>query len=60
MYGPGLTMEMRRFSAGMRVITALLCTALFFTLDAALNFRALGVMVVYSIWSAWLLWVEAS
>ena len=53
-------MEMRRFSAGMRVITALLCTALFFTLDAALDLRALGVMVVYSIWSAWLLWVEAS
>lgn len=58
--GPGLTMEMRRFSASMRVITALLCTALFFTLDVNLNWRALGVMVIYSIWSAWLLWIEAS
>lgn len=53
-------MEMRRFSAGMRVITALLCTALFFALEADLDFRALGVMVAYGMWSAWLLWIEAS
>lgn len=53
-------MEIRRFSAGMRLITALLCTALLFALEATLDFRVLGVMVVYGMWSAWLLWIEAN
>ncbi len=60
MFDQGPTIEMRRFSAGMRVITALLCTALFFALEANVDFRVVGSMVAYGMWSAWLLWIEAS
>jgi signal transduction histidine kinase len=58
--GSGLSVEIRRFSAGMRVITALLCTVLFFSTENNIDARVLAVLLAYGLWSAWLLWVEAS
>ena len=56
----GPSVELRRFSAGMRVITALLCIALLFTRDGHIDLFTLAVGVTYSLWSTWLLWLDAS
>lgn len=56
----GPSMEIRRFSAGMRVITALLTTALLLMHESSINVLTLTVLLTYCTWSAWLLWIEAS
>jgi signal transduction histidine kinase len=56
----GPSVELRRFAAGMRVIIALLCTALIFTQASDVDFLTLAVLLTYGMWSAWLLWLEAS
>ncbi|HSI58032.1 MAG TPA: histidine kinase [Ideonella sp.] len=56
----GPSAEMRRFSAGMRAITALLCTMLLFTREQQTGFWGTGVLLAYCLWSCWLLWREAS
>ena len=59
-HGQGPSAEMRRFSAGMRVVTALLCTTLLLENEPKLDTRALAVLLAYCIWSGVLLWLEAS
>jgi signal transduction histidine kinase len=59
--GGGPSAEMRRFSAGIRMVTALLCTIML--LSAAppqLAAWPVGVLMAYCVWSAWLLWSEAT
>lgn len=56
----GLSDEMRRLSAGMRVVTALLCSLLLATSEPRISAWAVGVIVAYGLWSAFLLWGEAS
>lgn len=56
----GPSADMRRFSAGMRVITALLCTMLRVTSDSPISAWALAILLFYCLWSGWLLWVEAT
>ena len=56
----GPSSEMRRFSAGMRVVTALLCTTLLIERESALSPRLLFVLLGYAIWAALLLWLEAT
>ena len=51
---------MRRFSAGIRVVTALLCTVLLVSHESRPSALAVGVLLAYSAWSGWLLWIEAS
>jgi len=56
--GAGPSAEMRRFSAGMRAVTALLCTILLVEHASALGQDVIVVLVAYSLWSALLLWLE--
>lgn len=56
----GLSAEMRRFSAGMRVVTALLCTVLLVASESNIGRAAVSLLVMYCLWSAALLWVEAT
>ena len=56
--GAGLSDEMRRFSAGMRAVTALLCTSLLVEHAALLGQQLIVVLLAYSLWSAVLLWLE--
>jgi signal transduction histidine kinase len=58
--GAGLSAEMGRFSAGMRVITALLCTTLILSTQSSIDVTLFAVLLVYCLWSGWLLWVAAS
>jgi len=56
----GTSAEMRRFSAGMRVVTALLCSALVVANEPLMSLAALCVLASYCLWSGWLLWLEAN
>ena len=56
----GPSVELRRFSAGMRVITALLCTALLLTQETSVDYLTLALFVIYSLWAGWLLWMNAN
>jgi signal transduction histidine kinase len=57
----GPSAEMRRFSAGIRVVTALLCTTLLIADDhQRAGTFSVGVLLAYCAWSGWLLWLEAS
>lgn len=58
--GGGPSAEMRRFSAGIRVVTAFLCTIMLLASGQPAGFGLVGVLVAYSAWSAWVLWSEAS
>jgi signal transduction histidine kinase len=58
--GGGPSAEMRRFSAGIRVVTALLCTILLLAQGLPLGFGLVGILMAYSVWSAWVLWNEAT
>jgi signal transduction histidine kinase len=55
----GLSGEMRRFTAGIRVVTALLCSVLLAANEAKLNNAVVLVLVLYCLWAGWVLWVEA-
>ncbi len=54
----GTSSEMRRFSAGMRVIVVLLCALLLFGAGRP-TYAAAIVLLAYGIWAARVLWVEA-
>src|SRR5688572_24904572 len=56
----GPSVEMRRFSAGMRAIVALLCTPLLIAAEPHLGPWAVGVMLAYALWAGWVLWAEAT
>src|SRR4051812_42887171 len=56
----GPSAEMRRFSAGIRVITALLCTIVLLTDGTKRSPWPTSVMVLYCGWAAYLLWNEAA
>jgi signal transduction histidine kinase len=58
--GKGPSAEMRRFSAGIRVVTALLCTVMLLANEEYVGLGALSVLMLYCAWSAYLLWIEAS
>ncbi|HEY9064273.1 MAG TPA: histidine kinase [Burkholderiaceae bacterium] len=58
--GRGPSAEMRRFSAGIRVVTALMCTVLLLAHDEHIGAGAMLILVLYCTWAAWLLWVEAT
>jgi hypothetical protein len=58
--GGGPSAEMRRFSAGIRVVTALLCTIILLAQGLPLGFGLVGVLMAYSVWSAYVLWNEAT
>src|SRR5438445_348567 len=58
--GKGPSAEMRRFSAGIRVVTALLCTVMLLANEPYVGLGALSVLMLYCAWSAYLLWTEAS
>ncbi|MEP6872789.1 MAG: histidine kinase [Burkholderiales bacterium] len=52
--------EMRRFSAGIRVVTALLCTTLLIVNEERLAIVPVALLLVYCAWAGWLLWMEAT
>jgi signal transduction histidine kinase len=52
--------EMRRFTAGIRVVTALLCTVLLIAKEPEVGTFALFVLLAYCLWSGWVLWTEAT
>ena len=52
----GPSSEMRRFSAGMRVVTALLCTTLLLENEPELEPAAVSVLLGYCAWSGGVLW----
>lgn len=56
----GPSVEIRRFSAGLRGATSLLVTLLLSTGEQPLGPLALAVSLVYSGWSAYALWGEAT
>ena len=56
----GTSVDIRRFSAGLRGATALLVTLLLSTAEQPLGPLALAVSLVYGGWSAYALWVEAT
>ncbi len=56
----GPSAEMRRFSAGMRAIMAMLCTLLLFGGARPPGTAAAAVLLAYGIWAAYVLWTEAS
>ncbi|HKX41428.1 MAG TPA: histidine kinase [Burkholderiaceae bacterium] len=58
--GRGPSAEMRRFSAGIRVVTALMCTVLLLAGEQQTVPWPKLILVAYCAWSAWLLWVEAT
>lgn len=55
----GPSSEMRRFSAGIRVVTALMCTVLLLATGGPEGAVPTVVLVAYSAWASWLLWAEA-
>jgi len=57
---PGASAEMRRFSAGIRAIVALLCTLLLVPGEKPLSTLAIIVLLGYDLWSGYVLWAEAS
>ena len=57
---PGPSSEMRRFSAGIRVIVALLCTLLLLSSETDITTPAAGLLFAYDLWAGWVLWAEAS
>jgi hypothetical protein len=58
--GGGPSAEMRRFSAGIRVVTALLCAIMLLARGQPVVFGPAAVLMAYSAWSAWVLWNEAT
>ena len=56
----GPSTEMRRFSAGMRVIMAMLCTLLLFGGAQAPGAAAAGLLLAYGLWAGNILWAEAN
>ena len=55
----GPSSEMRRFSAGIRVVTTLMCTVLLLATGGPEGAVPTVVLVAYSAWASWLLWAEA-
>jgi signal transduction histidine kinase len=58
--GGGPSAEMRRFSAGIRVVTALLCTIMLLAQGPHVGPWPIGTLMAYCIWSAYLLLIEAT
>jgi len=58
--GGGPSAEMRRFSAGIRVVTALLCTIMLLVPTPQVDIWPVGALMLYCAWSAYLLWIEAT
>ncbi|WP_298832675.1 histidine kinase [uncultured Piscinibacter sp.] len=56
----GPSVEMRRFAAGMRAITALLCTLLLVNGEPRISPWALTVLLTYVLWAASVMWLEAT
>jgi signal transduction histidine kinase len=56
----GPSAEMRRFSAGMRAIVAMLCTLLLFGSAQPPGAATAALLLAYGTWSAYVLWTEAS
>jgi hypothetical protein len=56
----GPSAEMRRFSAGMRAIVAMLCTLLMFGGAQPPGAATAAVLLAYGIWAAYVLWSEAT
>jgi signal transduction histidine kinase len=56
---PGLSSEMRRFTAGIRVVTALMCVLLLVASESPVSSGAFVVLVPYCLWAGWVLWREA-
>ena len=57
---PGPSGEMRRFTAGIRVVTAALSTVLLISQTEPLRPLPMGLLVGYCIWSGAVLWFEAN
>jgi signal transduction histidine kinase len=55
----GLSFEMQRFSDGIRVVIALLCTVLLLGAEKPPQPAALLLLMVYDLWSGLLLWARA-
>ena len=51
--------EIRRFSAGIRLVIALLCTVLIVANEPHLSAATVTVLCAYGLWAGWLLWREA-
>ena len=58
--GRGPSGEMRRFSAGIRVVTALMCTVMLLANEEGIERWPTLILVIYCTWSAYLLWAEAA
>lgn len=52
--------EMRRFSAGLRALVALLCTFLLVAGESRLDAFAVSALLCYDLWAGTLLWAESS
>lgn len=52
--------EMRRFAAGIRVVTAMLCTMLVLSREHSRSLAAVASLLAYDTWAALVLWAEAS
>jgi len=57
-FDTGPSAEKRRFSSGLRLVTALLSAVLLIANEAAITHWTLAVLCGYCLWSAYLLWVE--
>src|SRR5262245_12720763 len=55
----GPSLEMRRFSAGIRAIVALICTALLVGTEP-LGVVAVSVLLIYDLWASYVIWTEAT
>ena len=55
----GPSAEMRRFSAGLRVVTALMCSMLLISSKPAIDLDAGLTMLVYIAWAGVLMWSDA-
>ena len=51
--------EIRRFSAGIRLVSALLCTVLIVANEPQIGRWTVTVLCAYVLWAGWLLWLEA-
>jgi len=58
--GRGPSGEMRRFSAGIRVVTALMCTVMLLANEERIGPWPTLILGLYCAWSAYLLWAEAT
>lgn len=56
---PGPSVEMRRCSAGVRVVTALLCSVLLISSEPNIAPLPAWLLLAYNAWAGWLLWSEA-